>query len=194
MEFKGKACPVALSLLVSTSSEAPSTASSSGTEEGICHGKGSVAFGNICVWILGKSGCRDAGVVQLELSLGEWVSPWGCGTAQVSQGTTGRACVVFTLSQLHLSPQDSSSTTIFIGPSGSPHSTPLLKQRFQRRRPNKSFSAQQNPPQAGMQGMKFPLYLQMGTQPLIPTSDLHRMWGVLKSQKQLYFFSPCCSG
>lgn len=61
MEVKGKACPVALSLLINTSSETPSTASGSGTEKGMSQGKASFPFWEICVWIAGKSGCRDGG-------------------------------------------------------------------------------------------------------------------------------------
>lgn len=48
-------------------------------------------------------------------------------------------------------------------------------------------------PSSGTYQVKFPQCSEMGTQPFIPKSDLHKMWGVLKSQKHLYF-CPYCSG
>lgn len=146
------------------------------------------------IWLLGCRGC----------AAGARVRPWGCGTAQVSQGTAqgeprhsrAQHCqqgVGGVYPQLSFSPQDFSSTTILMGPSGSPHPTPLIKQRFQLGRTNKSFSVQQKLPQAGRQQMKFPPCLQMGTQPLTPISDLQKMWGVLISQDH-FCFIPYCSG
>lgn len=65
---KGKAHPVALSLLINTSSKTPSTASGSGTEKGMSRGEGSVPFWDTCVWIWGGYGANlaagMAGVVQ----------------------------------------------------------------------------------------------------------------------------------
>lgn len=178
MEVKGKAHPVALSLLINTSSETSSTANGSGTEKGISQERQLSILGDLCVdigqiWLQGWRGVCS-------WSWGGWVSPWGCGTARVRWCTAGLGAasgpwVVFTLSRLHISPWDLSSTTIFVGPSVSPHPTPLLKQRFQQRRPNKSFAVQRKPPRAGTRQIKFPRCLPMGTQPFIPISDLHKI-------------------
>lgn len=65
MEVKGKARPVALSLLINTSSETPSTASGSGTEKGM-----SFHFGrSVCGYRANLAAGMEGGV-QLELG---WV-------------------------------------------------------------------------------------------------------------------------
>lgn len=143
MELKGKAHPIALSLLVNTSSETPSAARASGTEKGLCHGKGSPPFREICVQILGISGCWDGGGCAAGAGVGGWargaVAQHGWGEAQPGWALpAGRGWC------LH-SAGFSSPRGTCPAPSASPHPTLLLKQRFQQSRPNKSFSVQKTP-------------------------------------------------
>lgn len=188
MELKGKAHPIALSLLVNTSSETPSAARASGTEKGLCHGKGSPPFQEMCVQILGYLAAGMEGAVQLELGwVGEPVGLWHSrvrgGTAGL--GAAGGAWVVFTLSWLHISPWDLSSTICFSPPN------PSAKAKISTEQAKQILFCPKNPrSHAGTHQMKFPQCLQMGMQPFISKSGLHKMCGVLKAQnqKQLYFF------